>query len=133
MGGMIAPGQSNPRIRPAPGYRLTPRLANWLAHTVSRPVPLHIGLDDSVIYNPFPAARSDSEVTHGGVMRVILNGNPDQLDDGATVADLLARLELEPIRVAVEINEDIVPRKTFPDKRIQDGDRIEVVTFVGGG
>ncbi|UCE59567.1 MAG: sulfur carrier protein ThiS [Phycisphaerales bacterium] len=66
-------------------------------------------------------------------MRVTLNGKPDEIDEGATVADLLARLKLEPIRVAVEINEDIVPRKTFSNKRIQDGDRIEVVTFVGGG
>jgi len=49
------------------------------------------------------------------------------------VADLLSQLDLEPVRVAVEINEDIVPRKRFGETAIRDGDRIEIVTFVGGG
>ena len=49
------------------------------------------------------------------------------------MADLLSQLELEPVRVAVEINEDIVPRKRFGETPIHDGDRIEIVTFVGGG
>lgn len=64
---------------------------------------------------------------------ITLNGKTETTDDGSTVADLLSRLRLEPIRVAVEINEEIVPRKTFPDRRLQSGDRIEIVTFVGGG
>ena len=66
-------------------------------------------------------------------MQITLNGKPDTVGDTATVADLLERLELAPVRVAVEINEDLVPRKTFGETRIQDGDRIEIVTFVGGG
>ena len=49
------------------------------------------------------------------------------------MADLLSQLDLEPVRVAVEINEDIVPRKRFGETPIRDGDRIEIVTFVGGG
>ncbi len=66
-------------------------------------------------------------------MQIILNGKPETTEADTTVADLLARLELEPIRVAVEINEDIVPRKSYSGHVIRDGDRIEVVTFVGGG
>ena len=66
-------------------------------------------------------------------MQITINGKPETLDDGISVARLLVRLELEPIRVAVEINEDLVPRKTFPDTLVHDGDRIEIVTFVGGG
>jgi sulfur carrier protein len=66
-------------------------------------------------------------------MRVIINGKHETVQEGITVTGLLDRLSLAPIRVAVEINEDIVPRKTFAEKTVQEGDRIEIVTFVGGG
>lgn len=66
-------------------------------------------------------------------MNIILNGQPDQVDHGATVAELLGRLRLEPIRVAVEVNEDLVPRSSFAHRVLQEGDRVEIVTFVGGG
>ncbi|MDO8629610.1 MAG: sulfur carrier protein ThiS [Phycisphaerales bacterium] len=66
-------------------------------------------------------------------MRITLNGQLEALDSAATVADLLARLKLEPIRVAVEVNEDLVPRKSFEKTPLRDGDRVEIVTFVGGG
>ncbi len=66
-------------------------------------------------------------------MQITLNGEQETVDEQDTVATLLQRLELAPIRVAVERNEDIVPRKRFADTVIQDGDRIEIVTFVGGG
>ena len=67
------------------------------------------------------------------VTTLTLNGKTETAADGATVADLLLRLELDPVRVAVEINEELVPRKTFVDRRLQSGDRVEIVTFVGGG
>lgn len=66
-------------------------------------------------------------------MQIFLNGQDKSIESGITVKDLLSDLELEPIRVAVEINEDIVPRKTFSEIIVQDGDHIEIVTFVGGG
>jgi len=66
-------------------------------------------------------------------MKITINGKPETTDDGTTVAALLERLELAPIRVAVEINEDLVPRKRFDDRIVKDGDRVEIVTFVGGG
>ncbi|MFQ5590575.1 MAG: sulfur carrier protein ThiS [Phycisphaerae bacterium] len=66
-------------------------------------------------------------------MQVILNGEQRSLDEGATVADMLRGLGIESGRVAVEINENIVPRKDYADAVVRDGDRIEVVTFVGGG
>ena len=66
-------------------------------------------------------------------MQVTINGKAETLDGEMSVADLLARRELEPIRVAVEINEDVVPRKTFRETLLRHGDRIEIVTFVGGG
>lgn len=67
------------------------------------------------------------------IMRITLNGKLDTGSDFGTVADLLHRLELDPVRVAVEINEDLLPRGHFTQTRINDGDRIEIVTFVGGG
>ena len=66
-------------------------------------------------------------------MPVTINGIAETLDGEMSVADLLAQRKLEPVRVAVEINEDVVPRKTFRETLIRHGDRIEMVTFVGGG
>jgi len=66
-------------------------------------------------------------------MRITVNDRQETVDDGTTVAQLLARLDLAPVRVAVEINEELVPRKTFDATALNDGDRIEIVTFVGGG
>ena len=70
---------------------------------------------------------------HRPAMQVTINSLTETFDGEATVADLLALRKLEPTRVAVEINEELVPRKTFDETMIRDGDRIEIVTFVGGG
>ncbi len=67
------------------------------------------------------------------MMQIVVNGKERELDGDATVSQLLDLYELEPIRAAVEINEELVPRATFDSTRIQPGDRIEIVTFVGGG
>ena len=66
-------------------------------------------------------------------MQVTINGERETLRVEISVAELLADRRIEPRRVAVEINEDIVPRKTFADTLVRDGDQIEIVTFVGGG
>lgn len=66
-------------------------------------------------------------------MNVTVNGEPRELPDGATVAALLVALALEPVGVAVEVNQQIVRRAHHADRRLAPGDKIEVVTFVGGG
>jgi sulfur carrier protein len=66
-------------------------------------------------------------------MQVIVNGSPQQLEVEASVATLLDTLKLAPIRVAVELNEELVPRQNFAATPLHDGDRLEIVTFVGGG
>ena len=66
-------------------------------------------------------------------MQVIVNGKERELGSGTSVSELLALYELEPIRAAVEINEELVSRATFSNTTIEAGDRIEIVTFVGGG
>jgi thiamine biosynthesis protein ThiS len=66
-------------------------------------------------------------------MRVEINGNLLLLPDSATVAAMLAELVLDPRHVAVERNRTIVPRSTFAHTTLAEGDRIEIVHFVGGG
>lgn len=66
-------------------------------------------------------------------MNLTINGTVQNLPDGTTVAQLLERLELAPIRVAVEVNEELVARRDFEAAALRDGDRMEIVTLVGGG
>jgi thiamine biosynthesis protein ThiS len=66
-------------------------------------------------------------------MKLQVNGKPVELPDGSTVAVLLAHLAVEPAKVAVERNQDVVPRRTWAEARLDDGDQVEIVTFVGGG
>ena len=55
------------------------------------------------------------------------------MDEGTTLATLIERLSLAPERVAVELNRDVVRRADWPATRLSDGDRVEIVHFVGGG
>ena len=66
-------------------------------------------------------------------MRIQLNGESYELPDGETVAALLARLELTGRRVAVELNQDIVPRSQHVETALTEGDQVEVVHAIGGG
>jgi thiamine biosynthesis protein ThiS len=64
---------------------------------------------------------------------IILNGDPYELAQPVTVAELLTRLEIDPRRVAVEHNLTIVKRAAFESTILADGDAVEIVNFVGGG
>jgi sulfur carrier protein len=66
-------------------------------------------------------------------MKIEVNGELRELSTGATVADLIDQLSLTGKRLAVELNEDIVPRSQHADIRLNDGDRVEVVHAIGGG
>lgn len=66
-------------------------------------------------------------------IRVTLNGSLREFAAPLTYAQLVDTLELGGKRLAIEANGEIVPRSTFADKRIANGDRIEVVVAVGGG
>lgn len=66
-------------------------------------------------------------------MRIQLNGDSFELPAGETVAGLLTRLELTGRRVAVELNQDIVPRSQHDATVLAEGDQIEVVHAIGGG
>ncbi len=66
-------------------------------------------------------------------MDITVNGEEKRLDGPLTVAGLLAALELEPKKIAVERNLEIVPKSQFGATALMDGDQIEIVQFVGGG
>ncbi len=64
---------------------------------------------------------------------VLVNGEKQAVAVGATLADLLANLGLEGRRLAVEINDEIVPRSQHLSWCVNSGDRIEIVQAIGGG
>lgn len=66
-------------------------------------------------------------------MQVQVNGDAMELPDKATVAVLIDRLALAGKRLAVEVNEDIVPRSQHTEFTLSNGDRVEVVHAIGGG
>ena len=66
-------------------------------------------------------------------MRVRINGEDREVDDGLTLTALLESLQIRPGRVVVERNRDIVPRDSYSATLIDDGDTLEIVHFVGGG
>ena len=66
-------------------------------------------------------------------MEITINGEPREVADDMTVAALLEELEMQPRFLAVERNREIVPRKQHANCPLNDGDRLEIVTLVGGG
>lgn len=66
-------------------------------------------------------------------MLILVNGEERAFEGVADVAGLVARLGLDVRKVAVERNLEIVPRSAYAATPLADGDRIEIVTFIGGG
>lgn len=66
-------------------------------------------------------------------MKLMVNGESRESADGATVAQLLRELGLDRQACAVEVNAELVPKSRHADRALAPGDRVEVVTLVGGG
>jgi sulfur carrier protein len=66
-------------------------------------------------------------------MRLVVNGEEQQVGQSTTVKQLLASMGLADTLVAVERNEEVVPRAQHESAELTEGDRVEVVHFVGGG
>lgn len=66
-------------------------------------------------------------------MQLTINGDPQQVPDGLTVASLLVHLKLTDGPVAVERNREVIPRAEHTGTALCDGDILELVHFVGGG
>jgi len=66
-------------------------------------------------------------------MKLLINGDEKTFDSPLTLAALVDTLGMKSDRVAVELNRDIAPRATWAEIQLKDGDRLEIVHFVGGG
>ena len=66
-------------------------------------------------------------------MHIRVNGEPRQVREDLNVTDLLRDLQLNVERVAVEVNLEILDRRDFDAKTLREGDRIEILSFIGGG
>ncbi len=66
-------------------------------------------------------------------VQVRVNGEPKEVSETTTVAQLLHALRMNPSLVAVELNQEVVRRARHPETRLSEGDRVGIVTFVGGG
>ncbi len=64
---------------------------------------------------------------------ILLNGEPRTMAAGTSIAALAADIGLNPLKIAVERNREIVPRSTLGDVVLAQGDELEIVHFVGGG
>jgi len=66
-------------------------------------------------------------------MQIQVNGSPTEVAEPCTLSALLERLELNGRRLAVEVNEDLVPRTRYTVHHLAPGDRVEIIHAVGGG
>jgi len=66
-------------------------------------------------------------------VRIVVNGMLREVDERATVAELLSQLRIQSKQVAVEINRELVPRGRHSIHVLRDNDAVEIVTLVGGG
>jgi sulfur carrier protein len=80
-----------------------------------------------------PPRRYADSVIQRTIVTISLNGEPHQLDAPLTVSALLEHLDVDPRRVAVELNVLVVRRVLYATTMVNDGDQVEIVNFVGGG
>ncbi len=66
-------------------------------------------------------------------MKVLVNGDPLKIDKQVTISELLNFLEISNVRVAVEVNREIVSKAKFESTLISEGDSVEIVKAIGGG
>jgi sulfur carrier protein len=66
-------------------------------------------------------------------MQITLNGQPQQATDDISLTELIGQVSDRTSGIAVALNSDVVPRSSWPDTTVRDGDRVDVVTAVQGG
>jgi len=66
-------------------------------------------------------------------MKLRVNGNEHQFNQPLTAAELVEHLGLQGRRIAMEVNQEIVPRSGYPNYVLKDNDRVEIIHAVGGG
>jgi thiamine biosynthesis protein ThiS len=73
------------------------------------------------------------ETSETKLIQIVLNGHPREVPEGLALDALLAFLEVKPDRVAIERNRSIVRKPDWPETKVEAGDQLEIVWFVGGG
>ena len=66
-------------------------------------------------------------------MQIYVNGEEKQIPDASDMASLIELMQLTGQRIAVEVNEELVPRSTFIGHQLREADRVEIIHAVGGG
>ncbi|HCC69234.1 MAG TPA: thiamine biosynthesis protein ThiS [Nitrospiraceae bacterium] len=66
-------------------------------------------------------------------MVIRLNGSVTEFEDGLTVEGLLKSMGIEPMRVAVEVNLEVIKKQNYKEHLLKDKDSVEIVSFIGGG
>lgn len=66
-------------------------------------------------------------------MNIQLNGDKQQFDDDLTAAQLVVKLGLQGRRIAMEVNQEIVPRSSYESYHLKENDQVEIIHAVGGG
>jgi sulfur carrier protein len=66
-------------------------------------------------------------------MQIFINGEKRQVAEDLNMSALVQELDLADQRIAIEVNEELIPRSTFDAHRLQPGDRVEIVRAIGGG
>lgn len=80
-----------------------------------------------------PKLSDNDGVNEQATIEITVNGEPRQITSEASVTDLVASLELTAARLAIELNLSILPRNSWATTKLQNGDKLEIVHFVGGG
>ena len=75
----------------------------------------------------------EARIHYTARMTVIVNGKPKECPEGASLAQFIEALQLKSDRVAVELNRQIAARNRWTETPLREGDRLEIVHFVGGG
>jgi sulfur carrier protein len=89
--------------------------------------------NDSNAFRYVVQGRACTRLPEPVAVKILLNGEERQFPQSMTVAQLLAELGLAERRVAVEVNQEIVPRSRHGEYHLKDEDRVEVVRAIGGG
>jgi sulfur carrier protein len=84
-------------------------------------------------FNYNEAQKSVSNQMDGGVISIRINGEEKQVPAGLNILNLVRHLDLDPARVAVEMNRRLVRKPDWEATQVEDGASMEIVTFVGGG
>ncbi|MFQ5543130.1 MAG: sulfur carrier protein ThiS [Nitrospiria bacterium] len=66
-------------------------------------------------------------------MQLIVNGASQEVTSEISVSQLLQKMEIMPDRIAVEVNMEIIEKKCYGEKKLLEGDQVEIIGFVGGG